>query len=427
MWQFCPTAGQEKVEVHALTFQSELISLIGFAVILSIFVYFKRHKAELQKVIWPVIGFIQLPLLYVFLFKTGVGLKFMDRVASKWRGLLKLIGYSGVGFAFVGAFFIGINLIWALVNFLKAPATTETGVTLVLPLTTVPGLGFISFWYWIITLFVLVVVHEFAHGILMRVHNVKVKSSGFGFVGVVAPIIPLAFVEQDQKELEKKEGIVQHSIFAAGPMANISLAIILLIIFANPFGPNLQEHFDTKFTEPKGFSVDITDPSYPAGLAGMTNGTIITSYNGQVIEGYQTFVNDMFYCIEPGDTVVLGTDRGDYALTTIPSPDDESKGFIGIHNIKDERVFKPEYQHLEGAYLWVKGLIRFMILLNFLIGLANFIPIFMTDGAQMFRVALLESMKNKKRAIAIWYWLNMVFVALLIILLGSTYLKALIP
>ena len=63
----------------------------------------------------------------------------------------------------------------------------------------IPGLNeYIPFvWGWI-ALFVTMVVHEFAHGILSRVEGVRVKSMGIVAV-LFAPIA--AFVEPDEEDL----------------------------------------------------------------------------------------------------------------------------------------------------------------------------------------------------------------------------------
>ncbi|MFH1132983.1 MAG: M50 family metallopeptidase [Nanoarchaeota archaeon] len=396
----------------------DVISLILFVLVLSLLLYLNRRRLQLQKVLFPV--------LYILLFRSKVGLKWMDRTAKRFGGLLRLVGYCFVGFAFFGAIFIGLNIIINMWHFFRAPATTDSGMTLVLPLTTVPGLGYLGFWHWIISIFILAVVHEFGHGLLMRAHGVKVKSSGFGFVGILAPIIPLAFVEQDQKDLEKKEGIKQHSIFAAGPMVNITLAVLLIILFpfTNPFNAGALAPFEGKLTEPVGFSLDLANSTTPAAQAGLQNHSLIWYYNGDRAYNATDFLQTAFYCTGPGETLTLGTEEKNFTITTTTHPNDPAKGYIGVNNVKNERRFKAEYKAWEGPYKWLKDLLRFITILNFLIGMANFIPVFITDGAQMFRVALVENMKNKKLALKIWVAVNVLFVVLIV---GGLLGKALVP
>ena len=74
----------------------------------------------------------------------------------------------------------------------------SSGVGLVLPFKA-KGVFYVPFFYWIISIFVIAVVHEFSHGLIARANNIKVKSSGFAFLALLVPIIPAAFVEPDEK------------------------------------------------------------------------------------------------------------------------------------------------------------------------------------------------------------------------------------
>ena len=48
-----------------------------------------------------------------------------------------------------------------------------------------PGLPVLSFFHWIIAIFILAGVHEFNHGLISRLYNIRVKSSGFAvFSGI---------------------------------------------------------------------------------------------------------------------------------------------------------------------------------------------------------------------------------------------------
>src|SRR3989338_644264 len=96
-----------------------------------------------------------------------------------------------------------------------------------------------SFLHWIISLFIIAIIHEFSHGVIARVYNIKIKSSGFAFLGP----IPAAFVEPDEKKMEKSSAKAQLSILAAGSFSNILLAllVILILFFVSPFTNSLLE------------------------------------------------------------------------------------------------------------------------------------------------------------------------------------------
>ena len=72
----------------------DYIAFIVFVVLITIFLIFKRKQITVQKLLFP--------LFYFVLYRTNFGLKWMDRVSSKHRNLIKLFGYICIGFGFVG-------------------------------------------------------------------------------------------------------------------------------------------------------------------------------------------------------------------------------------------------------------------------------------------------------------------------------------
>ena len=72
---------------------------------------------------------------------------------------------------------------------------------------------YVPFWYWLIALFILAVVHEFAHGVIGERWGVRIKSSGFAFLGILAPIMPAAFVEPNEEDLAKKKWWQKIAVF----------------------------------------------------------------------------------------------------------------------------------------------------------------------------------------------------------------------
>jgi membrane-associated protease RseP (regulator of RpoE activity) len=82
------------------------------------------------------------------------------------------------------------------------------------------------FTYWIIIIAIIAITHEFAHGIFAAHNKVKIKSTGFGFFPWFLPIFLAAFVEQDEKTMEKKSTFGQLAILSAGTFANVLTAIL---------------------------------------------------------------------------------------------------------------------------------------------------------------------------------------------------------
>ncbi len=383
------------------------IAFMVFILLISIFLIFKRKKVFVQKLLFP--------LFYLIIYRTNFGLKWMDRVSEKHRNLIKLFGYCSIGLGFIGMIFVALSVLGSMISFFIAPKTTEVGMVLVLPGTTIPGIGYLSFFYFIIAIVLLAIVHEFAHGVVMRAHDIEVKSSGFAFLGVLLPIVPAAFVEPNEKKMSKREPYVQYSALSAGPISNIFLSIIFLMILMFVMAP-----IESRITEQVGFSFDVIE-GYPAEMAGIESGTIIDSFNGEKVTNSSSFIEKMAFCTGVGETVLLGSKGVEYSLTTVSNPGDSSRGFIGVTNIESKG--KPIKGFIRLSFFWFKGLFKWLYLLNLFIGLMNLLPIFITDGAKMLFVAIQGSIKSKKKALRVWSLINKVFVALILIGLFATYLK----
>ena len=383
------------------------ISLIIFVIVLSIIIVRHRKKLELQKMLFPV--------LYAGLYRTNFGLKFINKISKKYKELIKLLGYIGIGIGFIGMVVIVVSIIQAAVVALIKPAT-QAGVALVLPQTTIPGIGFLPFWYWIIALFVLVVIHEFAHGIVAKAHGVKIKNSGLGFFAIIVPLIPLAFVEPEEKEMNKQTDVVQYSIFAAGPFANILTALIILLLFMFVFAPT-----DNALTEPNGFTFDKLE-GYPSAV--LPEGIVVSKMNGEQVNTVQQFIDNMNF-VKVGDAITLGDEEQEYTLITTESPDTK-KAFIGISNIKNELKVKEGVNKIGyGVYAWVRGLLKWIGLLSFFIGLANLLPIGPIDGGRMVKTASEKLYKNKTKAKKRWIFISMIILLLLLFSLIFPWLKGL--
>ncbi|HLP80277.1 MAG TPA: site-2 protease family protein [Acidobacteriota bacterium] len=372
----------------------ELILLAILIVVLAIYLIKNKEKIFPQ----PIIRFGKFNLLEIVLVRTGWGLGHMDSWAKKYREWIKLFGITAIGIGFLGIlanFFLLIFMVWSLI---KSPGTQQ--VSLVLPFTDVPGLGYLSFTHWIIALFVLATVHEFAHGVVARAYNVPVKHSGFAVLSFFKiPLVPAAFVEPDEKEFPKTDSITQYSVLAAGPISNILLAIpfLLLILFVtNPM--------TTALTEPAGFSFATITENGSAAQAGIVAGQTYTYVNGKFTNDSTLFYRELWFGTAPGEQFTIGyinQTSGDLVVHTImtqAAPEDPSRALIGVAGIVDERVFTKEAAPYQSIFNWFKDLLKYLYLFNLLVGLFNLMPLHITDGGQIIRVMALQTTKTKEQA-----------------------------
>ncbi|MBD3354844.1 hypothetical protein GF361_02575 [Candidatus Woesearchaeota archaeon] len=390
----------------------QVIAAVIFVLFLVFFIIKKRKNIVLQKILFP--------FLYLVLYRSNFGIKFINKFAKKYREWIIFFGYCCVGIGIVGMVFISINIILMIWTLITAPVS-QPGVALVLPFTNIPGIGYLSFFHWIIAIFVLAIVHEFSHGIVAKAHGLPIKSSGFAFFALLAPIIPAAFVEPDEKKLSKSKDIVQYSVFSAGPIINILLALIILLAMPYVINPSRLAPFESTITEPVGFSFDLTNSTLPAAKAGMEDGMIIDSFNGNPVNEVAPFLEKMYYCSSPGDNITLGANGTNYTITTVASEDRE-RGIVGIQNFVNERRMKPKYTWLKHPFYWTKGLFKWLFLLNFFIGLFNLLPLGIVDGGRILKTFLDKIIKNKTKARKVWGFISAFFLILLLFGLATTYL-----
>jgi membrane-associated protease RseP (regulator of RpoE activity) len=200
--------------------------LIIFAIFLLLFFYKNKKNVKTEGI--------------MILYRTSLGVKLMDKVGKKYKGLLHGLGYVCilVGYILMAVILFLVGLI--VYTYVKFPQISDiVKAPPVVPIfpyfTNVFGLEsfFPTFYgvYFIVVIAITMFVHEFAHGIFMRLHDIKIKSTGLAFLLL---IIPGAFVEQDEKSMNSKGKFAQMSVLSAGVFGNMLVAVlayVLLVFF----------------------------------------------------------------------------------------------------------------------------------------------------------------------------------------------------
>ena len=167
----------------------------------------------------------------------------------------------------------------------------------------IPGLNeYIPFvWGWI-ALFVTMVVHEFAHGILSRVEGVRVKSMGI-ITFFIAPIA--AFVEPDEEQLfgtQEKPAIVTKGarirILSAGVISNFIVGALAMALF---FGPVIGSISPVD----RVIVVDVAQDT-PGISAGFESGMALMIANGKAVDR----LDDLFNNLSSGSSQIQVLNEG---------------------------------------------------------------------------------------------------------------------
>ena len=247
------------VEIKSFLFY-DLIFLVIFTLWVVWFLYTRKHNLKREGII--------------YLYRTSLGIKFIDYVGKKYRKTIKVAQYFSVATGFILMVGIMFLLAFTLYTYIKFPEITQVvSAPPLLPLIPYfPAIfGLQSFFpplyftTWIIAILIVAVVHEFSHGIFARYHGIKINSTGVAFLG---PILG-AFVEPDEKEMNNKGKFAQMSILSAGVFANIITAamffVIMVWVFSMAFAP-----------------AGVLIHSYPSGYIDIQN---IESVNGNPFTG----------------------------------------------------------------------------------------------------------------------------------------------
>jgi len=382
-----------------------------FAIIFygAIIIYFLTHRKKFE---------IQHKI--IALYRTKVGLKLMEKLSKVWPGFLRILGIIGIGVGFIGMGFIFFWLVKGFIYLLSDPLAKPI-LSPVIPGIRIPGAAiYVPFWYGIIAIFVVATVHEFSHGVVARLYNIKIKSSGLAFFG---PILA-AFVEPDEEQLSKESKTAQLSIFAAGPFSNILTAGIVGLIILFLVGP-----MTSSLLELEGVQIADLPKNYPLERAGAMKGELIEEVNGVLVKNVDGFVGVMEK-IKPDQEVVIKTNRTMYNIVAFEHPEIEDKGYLGvvvtsrITRLKDNVVSKFG-DKLPWVAIWFGKLLMWIFILSLGIGLVNLLPLGPVDGGRMFHLVSLHFLKDEKKSKKLWGWLSLISLVLIVLNITFPYLRQL--
>lgn len=239
----------------------------------------------------------------------------------------------------------------------------------------------------ILSLAIILTIHEFSHGVLARIAKIKLKSIGVLLFGV----IPVgAYVEPDEKAVEKLDKTAQNRISAAGISSNFIAAIVFFVLMFVMFMyvvPGIYQN--------RGVFIQSIIPNTPANGI-LQPGMQILYWNGQKISNLSQVeaagVNDMPgsivkvvaaspSCNPASGPACITSTTSNYSIRAI-SLNGSSRGFIGVSIIQKEAVASTAYAR---SMYFLYTLFSLSFLLNFLVGVVNLLPIPGFDGWRIYK------------------------------------------
>ena len=300
-----------------------------------------------------------------------------------------IAGFLMMGFAF---WFLLSNIS----NFFVEP-TEFAELTILIPGVTLTSASAIL--YFLLSIPIVLVIHEGAHGIVATLEKIKIKTGGFAiFIALFA-----GFVEPDEKEFDDARKISKLRVIGAGATSNVIFAFALgAILLTNPlFALILPEPFLEWFYDaPDGVGIISIIEGSGAEKAGLQKNDVITGIDDIAII---TPVDFQKADLKPGDIVTVTVQRDGQLLQLpveiMPSPDDPDKGLVGI--MRDSAFYKPVYNFIE----WDPQVSMFLLwlwMISFFIGIINMLPLPILDGGK-FIYTIIEKKASERKVNAIMF------------------------
>jgi membrane-associated protease RseP (regulator of RpoE activity) len=388
---------------------------------------------------------LKLPLILIH---TPFGLKFFDKIANSKFGKIyaKFNIYLMPLITALAVFLIVGSLLVLFSNDSAREGVREIGPQGNL---LIPGLNPILPWtYGWIGLVITIIIHEAGHGIVARVYNTKVESTGV----VLFFVIPIgAFVNIQQDELNRTSFKQKSAILTAGPMNNMILAGIcfgLLFLLVSSLSPISN----TSGNEP-GITVLTVGENSLAQSIGLEKNSIITFINNQPIEGVVELRDILRDNLGKSIQIKWLTEDKREQIQSIKLPEStpENKGVLGITLVDtffDPVLVLDNYKNLfltnplailmpptlqqslvpysdimssqysssifGPAFPIIGNLLFWIWFINFNVGIFNALPITMLDGGQWYGTLLENKIKTKSK-VKPFTILSIVFIIIVIL------------
>lgn len=285
-----------------------------------------------------------------------------------WRWYMNI----GIIVAFGAMIFITYTIVATLPSVFETPS-----VSIVIPGVDIPGSQiYVPFVYGLIGLATVLVVHEFSHGIQAVGEKIPIKSIGL----LLFIILPGAFVEPDEDKLKEAKRISRLRVYAAGSIANVTLAIIALIL-VSLCAAGIPHYFAED-----GIEIGrVVSDSPSEGI--LKDGMVLEAIDNNKINDSQTYV-DVVSSFSPGENISVQTDQGTYDITLAKHPNNDSRGFFGIQANKHFELVDDSLGSLPWILFELVDLFQWVAMLNLGIGLFNLLPIKPLDGGYMLETLL---------------------------------------
>ena len=373
---------------------------------------------------------VKFPLILIH---TPFGLGFFDKIA-KTRAAEVYARFSTYLMPAITA--LAIFLILGSLILLVGSSEARQGAANVGPTANllIPGLNqYIPWTYGWLGLVITIIIHEAGHGIIARVYNIRVDSTGIVLLG---PLPIGAFVNIERDELNRATLKQKSAVLTAGPLNNMILAVASLLALYLLVSTLTPIQLNTN-TPQFGVTVVGVNSGSLAEKIGLKPESVIQYIGSQQIKSSEDLHTSLISNL--GKTVdIKSIDASGKTIThsvTLPSTQEPGKGILGINVVPmvlDPQTVLNKYKDafkqnplavllpptmgpysvpfsdqmasnygssaLGPAFAPVANTLFWLWFINFNVGIFNALPIWVFDGGQLYS-SLIER-KARSKALA---------------------------
>lgn len=336
--------------------------------------------------------------IYSLVYKNQQVQSVLTKILGRTRRGIKVFANVSVVAGFLMMGFAFWFLLSNVSKYFVAPAEFSQLTVLIPGVTLTSGPSIL---YFLLSIPIVLVIHEGAHGIVATLEKIKIKTGGFAiFIAMFA-----GFVEPDEEEFNKAKKISKLRVIGAGATSNVIFALALgVILLTNPFfAMVVPEPLLSIFYElPDGVLVLSIIPDSGAERAGLLANDIITSINGiQILSPLDFQKTELI----PGEIAKVSILRDgqilQFPVEVIPSPEDPERGLIGI--IRDNSfAYKPVLNFIEWKDPGVSMFLLWLWMISFFIGIINMLPLPILDGGKFIHTIIDKKISDKAVNTTMW-------------------------
>jgi membrane-associated protease RseP (regulator of RpoE activity) len=310
----------------------------------------------------------------------------IERISSKNRLLWKTLSNVGIALAFGLMIYATYFLFSNLLKF-SLPVVESVPVVPAIPAVTI---SLDSLPYFFVAVAIVVLLHEFAHGVSAVVERVVVKSAGLAvmlaFFG--------GFVEPEEKSFEKTSRTSKLRILGAGSAVNLATGLLVVILLASLFAPSA------------GVLVNSTLENGPLARAGVQRFDLIQAINKTQISSLQD-LSAYLAKVRAGSNLSLEINN---RVVTVTTENLSGRAIIGIYGLD----YHPSYLGLDrittaNAYLTM----YWTFIAAFSVAVFNMLPAFPFDGEKFLYYSLADFV-GEKNQLRLRILINAIFLGLLV-------------